>query len=88
VELLDRLKEVDVEARERVDAGELGIGSLGSVASITDERADDGAVLLLDMGAVVLLIGAAAGEGHALALTPSIQAVVDELEAVFAVQAA
>jgi hypothetical protein len=64
------------------------MGSLGSVASITDERADDGAALLLDMGAVVLLIGAAAGEGHALALTPSIQAVVDELEAVLAVQAA
>jgi hypothetical protein len=58
VELLDRLKEVDVEARERVDAGELGMGSLGSVASITDERADDGAALLLDMAAVVLLTSA------------------------------
>jgi hypothetical protein len=34
------------------------MGSLGSVASITDERADDGAALLLDMGAVVLLTSA------------------------------
>ena len=87
-ELLDRLEEVDVQAREVIHASELRIGGLGSVAIIADERADDGAVLLLDMGTVVLLVGAAAGEGDALALAPGIQVVVDELGAVVAVQAA
>jgi hypothetical protein len=68
-ELLDRLEEVDVQAGQRVDAGELRIGG-ASIAIIADQGADDRAVLLLDMGAVVLLIGAAAGEGDALALAP------------------
>ena len=61
---------------------------MGGVAIIADERADEGAVLLLDMGTVVLLVGAAAGEGHALPLAPGIQVVVDELRAVVTVQAA
>jgi hypothetical protein len=72
-ELLDRLEEVDVQAREVVHASELGIGGLGGVAIIADERADDGAVLLLDMGTVVLLVRATAGEGDALALAPGIR---------------
>ena len=63
-ELLDRLEEVDVQACEVIHARELSIGGLRGVAIIADERADDGAVLLLDMGTVVLLVGAAAGEGE------------------------
>ena len=58
-------------AGEIIDAGELGIGGAGGVAIIADERADDGA----DMGAVVLLIGAAARDGDALALAPDIPVV-------------
>ena len=37
-----------------IDARELGIGGLGGEAIIADELADDGAVLLFNMGAVVL----------------------------------
>jgi hypothetical protein len=62
-ELLPRLEEVDVQAGEPIDAPELGIGGLGGEAIIADELAPDGPVLLLDVGAVVLLPGAAAGEG-------------------------
>jgi hypothetical protein len=80
-ELLDRLEEVDVQAREVIHASELGIGGLGGVAIIADERADDGAVLLLEMGTVVFLVGAATGEGDPLALAPGIQVVVDRLPA-------
>jgi len=49
--------------------------------------ADDGPVLWLHMRAVVLLPGAAAGEGDALADTVPIQSLVDELRAVVAIQA-
>ena len=81
-ELFDRLEEVDVPASQGVDAGQLGIGALGGEAIIADEMADDGPVLLLHMRAVVLLPGAAAGEGDALADTVSIQGLGDELRAV------
>ena len=59
-EPLDGLEEIGVEANEAVDARELGKGGLGRVAIVADELADDCAVLLLDVGAVVLAVGAAA----------------------------
>jgi hypothetical protein len=40
----DRLEEVDLEAGQIVDAGELGIDGAEGVAIIADEGADDGAV--------------------------------------------
>jgi hypothetical protein len=49
-EFLDGLEEVHVQARQGVDAAELGIGGLGGEAIIPDEAAHDGAVLLLDVG--------------------------------------
>ena len=49
---MDRLEEIDVQAGELIDARELSIGLLGGIAIIADEAADDGAVFLLDMGAV------------------------------------
>ena len=79
-ELFDGLKEVHVQAGELVDASELGIGGLGGEAIIADEVPDDSAVLLLDMGAVVLLPGAAAREGDALPLAIGVQRAIDELE--------
>ena len=51
-ELLDGLEEVHVQAGELIDAGQLSIGGFGGEAIIADELADDGAVLLLDMGTV------------------------------------
>src|SRR5207244_10244607 len=84
-ELLHGLEEVDVQAGEAIDAGELGIGGLGGEAIIADELADDGAVLLFDMGAVVLLPGAAASEGDAALAAVVVQALVDELAPVVAV---
>ena len=86
-ELLHGLEEVDVQAREVVHATELRIGGLGGEAIIADELAHDGAVLLLDVGAVVLLPGAAAGEGDAVTATPIEETVVYELRAVVAVEA-
>ena len=59
---------------------------MGDEAIIADELADDGAVLLLDVGAVVLLPGATAGKGDAVASAPIVEAVVDELRAVVAVE--
>ena len=64
-ELLHRLEEVDVQAGDAVDGGQLGMGGLGREAIIADEAADDGAVLLFDMRVVVLLPGPAPGEGMA-----------------------
>src|SRR5712691_7410628 len=85
-ELLHGLEEVDVQAGEAIDAGELGIGGLGGEAIIADELADDGAVLLFDMGAVVLLPGATAGEGDAALPAVVVQALVDELTTVIAIE--
>src|SRR5713101_7460664 len=85
-ELLHGLEEIDVKAGEAIDAGELGIGGFGGEAIIADERADDGAVLLFDMGAVVLLPGATAGEGDAALAAVVVEALVDELDAVVAVK--
>src|SRR6266851_5238532 len=75
-----------VEAGEAIDAGELGIGGVGGEAIIADELADDGAVLLFDMGAIVLLPGPTAGEGDAALSAVVVQALVDELAAVIAVE--
>ena len=62
-ELLHGLEEIDVQTGEAIDAGELSRGGFGGEAIIADELADDGAVLLFDMGAVVLLPRATPGEG-------------------------
>src|ERR1700719_4019586 len=58
----------------------------GGEAIIADEAADEGAGLLFDMGIVVLLPRAAAGEGDGVLLTVRVQVMVDELRAVVAVQ--
>jgi hypothetical protein len=76
-----------VQAGEAVDAPELPIGGPRGQGIIAHELADDGAVLLLDMGTVVLLPGAAAGEGDAVAATVIQQRAVDELGPVVAVHA-
>jgi hypothetical protein len=81
-ELLDGLEEVHVQPGEVVDAGKLSIGRFGGEAIIADELADDGAVLLLDVGTVVLLPSAAAHKGDALAPTVVEERAVDELRAV------
>src|SRR5713226_7523947 len=86
-ELLHRLEEVDVQAGEPIDAPELGIGGLGGEAIIADELAHDGPVLLLDVGAVVLFPGAAAGEGDPALPAVVVEALVDALPAVIAVEA-
>src|SRR6266566_1984675 len=86
-ELLHRLEEVDVQPSEPIDAPELGIGGLGGEAIIADELTHDGPVLLLDVGAVILLPGAAAGEGDPALPAVVVEALVDELAAVIAVEA-
>src|ERR1044071_1655604 len=86
-ELLHGLEEVDVQAGEAIDTGELGMGGFGGEAIIADELADDGAVLLFDMGAVVLLPRATPGEGDAALSAVVVKALVDELAAVVAVEA-
>src|SRR5262245_11397576 len=86
-ELFDGLEKVHMEAGQVVDAGELGIGASGREAIVADELADDGAVLLLDVSAVVFLPGAAAGEGDAMLPAVGIEVLVDELAAVVAVEA-
>jgi hypothetical protein len=58
-----------VQPGEVVNAGKLRIGRFGGEAIIADELADDGSVLLLDVGTVVLLLGAAARKSDALAPT-------------------
>src|SRR5437867_3279982 len=87
-ELFDRLKDIDGQAGEVVRAGELGIGGFGGEAIIADEVTDNGAVLLLHVGAVIFRPRAAAGEDDALAGAVPIQGLVDELRAVVAVDAA
>ena len=72
---------------ELIDARELSIGRAGREAIIADELPDDGAVLLLDVGAVILLPGAAAGEGDPALPAVVVEALVDELAAVIAVEA-
>jgi hypothetical protein len=84
---LDGLEEVHVEASEAIDAGELRIGGLGREAIIADEAAHDGAVLLLDVGTVVFLVGAAPGEGDVHPLAVVVEDAVDELRAVVAIEA-
>jgi hypothetical protein len=63
-------EEVNVQPSALVDAREPGIGRARGEAIIADEVAPDGAVLLLDVHAVVLLPGATAGEGDRVATTP------------------
>ena len=78
-ELLHRLEKVHMQTGEAVDALQLPIGGPGGEAIIADELADDGAVLLLDMSAVVLA-GPAAREGNAMARAIG-QQLVDEFPA-------
>ena len=69
---------------EAIDARELSIGGLGGVAIIADQGPDDRPVLLLDMGAVIFLVGPTAGKGDRMALAVVIEPLVDELGAVVA----
>src|SRR4029453_5679317 len=85
-ELLDRLEEVDVQAGQAVDALQLRIGGSGREAIIADELADARAVLLFDMGTVVLFPRAAAREGDVLEATIGQERPVDELGAIVAVE--
>ncbi len=87
-ELFDGLEEVDVEASQGVDAGELSIGVASRETIIADKMADDGAVLLLDVGAIVFLPGPATREREALAGAVAVEGLIDELGAVVAVHAA
>src|SRR5665811_2307806 len=59
-------EEVHVEAQVGVDRGDQGPLLVGIVAPVAGLAADDAPVLLLDEAGVVLLVGAAAGEGNAL----------------------
>ena len=67
-QLLHGLEEVHVEAQQAIDGVEGRIAGLGGEAIIADPPPDDGAVLLLDVGTVVLAVRATAGEGDPLAL--------------------
>src|SRR5262245_55807934 len=87
-EFLPGLEEVHGQAHEVVDASELGIGPPRGDAIIADEMANDGAVLLLDVGAVILLPGAAPSEREAFARAVALERLVDERRAVIAIEAA
>ena len=80
-ELLHRLEEVHVQPQETIHHAEGRVGGLGGVAIIADPATDDGAVLLLDVRAVVLPIGPPPGEGDALPLAVVPEQLVDELGA-------
>src|SRR5262245_57804761 len=79
------LEPAQLAAVERVDRG-LGGGSV--VAHVPEQLADVGPVLLLDVGVVVLLVGAAAGELDLLGLTVVPQMLIDKLRAVIRVDPA
>ena len=49
-ELLDRLEEVHVQPQQAIDSVEGGIAGLGGEAIVADPAADNGPVLLLDVG--------------------------------------
>ena len=66
---------------------ELGKGGLGREPIMADQLAHNGAVLLLDERAVVLLPGPAPREGDALPPAVVIQDAIDEFGAVVAVKA-
>src|SRR5437660_1150185 len=85
---LHGLEEVRVEAEQAVDPSQLRIGGPRGVAIVADERADDRAVLLFDVSAVVLAVGPAAGEHDALAPAVVVQRAIDELRAIVTVQPA
>jgi hypothetical protein len=86
--LQDGPEEVVLQAEQAVEAPQDGPGGAGAVAVIADEAADEQAVALLDPGLIVLAIGPAAGKANLAALTPTQQAVIDELAAVVAVPVA
>ena len=79
------LQETEFLTVEIVDRRE---GGGGVVADVTEELADVGPVLLLDMGVVVFLVRPPAGELDGLGLAVVIQGGVDELGAVVGVDAA
>jgi len=85
--LHDRLEEVGVEPKMLVELVEEGELLIVVVAVIADGLADDGVVFLFDIAAVVLAVGAAAGEGDLEILAEAQQLGIDELAAIIRVEA-
>ena len=83
----DGLKKVHVEPQDLVHGLERQEGCTGAVAMVPDVAAEDGAIALLDIGLIVLAVGAAAGEPDALLATPRDEDVVEELPAIVGVEA-
>ena len=81
-EPLHGLKEIRVEAQQAIHAGQLRVGGARHVAVVAHERPDDGPILLLDVGAVVLAVRPTAGERDLLEATVVEQRPVDEFRAV------
>jgi len=84
-ELLDRLEEVHIQVQRPIDGLKGRIGRLRREPIKADPPPHDGAVLLLDVGAVVLPVRAASGKGDALALAVASEGLVDELGAGIAI---
>lgn len=79
LEFGDRQKEVGVEVHHSIEAVE-ELQLLRRVIAVVAKRAPhDRPVLLLDEGAVVLLVGPTAGEGDLLLQAVAIQLVINEL---------
>ena len=87
LQLERRLKEVDVEACDRIKLGEGRRGGHAAQATVADQSAHNGAVLLLDPGLVVLLVGSCAGAFDLLLLAEVEDCIVHERAVIVRVQA-
>ena len=87
LELHGGLEEVHVASHQSIYAVQLLQRLFAVVPVVPDEPSHHGPVLLLDVGAVVLLVGPGAGEGDPLPLAIGVQPMVYELAAVVRVQA-
>ena len=81
-ELHCRLKEVHVQPSAAVEPLQTLQGGPGGVAVISHETTHHVAVLLLDVTAIVLLVGTRAGEGDLLLTAVVVEVLVDEFAAV------
>src|SRR2546430_16890396 len=75
-----------MQPEQAIHPRELSVRRPRGIAIVADERPDDGPVLLLDVRAVVLAIGATTGEGNPFPKAVVVQRPIDELRAVVAVQ--